>query len=146
MSVAKGDYKKVTTHSLAEMKQNREKISMLTAYDYTLAKIIDSAGIDVILVGDSASNVNDGTWKFITVVRNSGTYKYFINQNTDVTRTGKDSKTFDNNNIVIGWDYRNNSASSGFVGDIGAVYFYNTNLSNDQVTLNYNETKSRYGH
>ena len=60
MSVAKKDYKKVTTNTLAEMKQNGEKISMLTAYDYTLAKIIDSAGIDVILVGDSASNVMAG--------------------------------------------------------------------------------------
>jgi 3-methyl-2-oxobutanoate hydroxymethyltransferase len=60
MSIAKGNYKKVTTHSLTEMKQNREKISMLTAYDYTLAKIIDSGGIDVILVGDSASNVMAG--------------------------------------------------------------------------------------
>ena len=60
MSVAKGDYKKVTTHTLAEMKQKGEKISMLTAYDYTLSKIIDGAGIDVILVGDSASNVMAG--------------------------------------------------------------------------------------
>ena len=60
MSVAKKDYKKVTTNTLAEMKQNGEKISMLTAYDYTLAKIIDGAGIDVILVGDSASNVIAG--------------------------------------------------------------------------------------
>ena len=60
MSVAKGNYKKVTTLSLSEMKQNREKISMLTAYDFTLAKIIDGAGIDVILVGDSASNVMAG--------------------------------------------------------------------------------------
>ncbi len=60
MSVAQGNYTKVTTHSLYEMKQNREKISMLTAYDYTLAKIIDNAGIDVILVGDSASNVMAG--------------------------------------------------------------------------------------
>ena len=60
MSIAKRNYKKVTTHSLTEMKQNREKISMLTAYDYTLAKIIDSGGIDVILVGDSASNVMAG--------------------------------------------------------------------------------------
>ncbi|HIE73000.1 MAG TPA: 3-methyl-2-oxobutanoate hydroxymethyltransferase [Flavobacteriales bacterium] len=60
MSVAKKDYKKVTTNTLAEMKQNGKKISMLTAYDYTLAKIIDSAGIDVILVGDSASNVMAG--------------------------------------------------------------------------------------
>tara|TARA_Y100000768_G_scaffold355128_1_gene308565 strand:+ start:97 stop:834 length:738 start_codon:yes stop_codon:yes gene_type:complete len=102
--------------------------------------------IDVYGGGNSTSNVNDGTWKFITVVRNSGTYKYYINQNLDVTETGKDSKTFDNNNIVIGWDYRNNSASSGYVGDIGAVYFYDTDLSNEQVTLNYNETKSRFGH
>ncbi len=60
MSTCKKIYKKVTTHSLAEMKQNGEKISMLTAYDYTLAKIIDDAGIDVILVGDSASNVMAG--------------------------------------------------------------------------------------
>ena len=60
MSVAKSDFKKVTTNSVQEMKNNGEKISMLTAYDYTLAKIIDSAGIDVILVGDSASNVMAG--------------------------------------------------------------------------------------
>jgi len=60
MSVAKKDYKRVTTNTLVEMKQNGEKISMLTAYDFTLAKIIDGAGIDVILVGDSASNVMAG--------------------------------------------------------------------------------------
>ena len=60
MSLTKSNYKKVTTHSLSEMKQNREKISMLTAYDYTLAKIIDNGGVDVILVGDSASNVIAG--------------------------------------------------------------------------------------
>ncbi|MFL2569959.1 MAG: 3-methyl-2-oxobutanoate hydroxymethyltransferase [Flavobacteriales bacterium] len=60
MSVYKKVYKKITTHSLLEMKQNKEKISMLTAYDYTLAKIVDSGGIDVILVGDSASNVMAG--------------------------------------------------------------------------------------
>ena len=60
MSVAKKDYKRVTTNTLGKMKQNGEKISMLTAYDYTLAKIIDGAGIDVILVGDSASNVMAG--------------------------------------------------------------------------------------
>lgn len=52
--------RKVTTHRLAEMKQRGEKISMLTAYDYSMAKIIDEAGIDVILVGDSASNVMAG--------------------------------------------------------------------------------------
>ena len=60
MSIHKKTYKKVTTNSLQEMKQNREKISMLTAYDYTLAKIVDEGGIDVILVGDSASNVMAG--------------------------------------------------------------------------------------
>ena len=60
MSIHKKTYKKVTTNSLQEMKQNGEKISMLTAYDYTLAKIVDEGGIDVILVGDSASNVVAG--------------------------------------------------------------------------------------
>ena len=52
MSVAKKDYKRITTKSLIEMKANGEKISMLTAYDYTMAQIVDSAGVDVILVGD----------------------------------------------------------------------------------------------
>jgi 3-methyl-2-oxobutanoate hydroxymethyltransferase len=54
------NYKKITTNSLLELKMNGEKISMLTAYDFTLAKIIDNAGIDIILVGDSASNVMAG--------------------------------------------------------------------------------------
>lgn len=52
--------KRITTHILQEMKQRGEKISMLTAYDYSMAKIVDSAGIDIILVGDSASNVMAG--------------------------------------------------------------------------------------
>lgn len=60
MSTAKKQYKRITVKSLTEMKHANEKISMLTAYDYTMAKIIDSAGIDVILVGDSASNVMAG--------------------------------------------------------------------------------------
>lgn len=60
MSVAKKEYKRVTVKSLVDMKRNNEKISMLTAYDYTMAKIVDNAGIDVILVGDSASNVMAG--------------------------------------------------------------------------------------
>lgn len=60
MSAAAGDIKKVTTHKLREMKQNGEKISMLTGYDFSMAKLIDRAGIDVILVGDSASNVMAG--------------------------------------------------------------------------------------
>ena len=63
MSVAKRDLednRKVTTRRLAEMKQRGEKISMLTAYDYSMATLIDQAGMDVILVGDSASNVMAG--------------------------------------------------------------------------------------
>ncbi len=53
-------YKRITTNTLSEMKASGEKIAMLTAYDYTLGGIIDKAGIDVILVGDSASNVMAG--------------------------------------------------------------------------------------
>jgi len=60
MSVAKKQYKRITVKSLIEMKANAEKIAMLTAYDYTMAKIVDHAGIDIILVGDSASNVMAG--------------------------------------------------------------------------------------
>jgi len=60
MSASKKDYKRITTKSLIEMKANGEKISMLTAYDYSMAKIVDAAGVDVILVGDSASNVMAG--------------------------------------------------------------------------------------
>jgi 3-methyl-2-oxobutanoate hydroxymethyltransferase len=60
MSKTKKDYKRITTKSLVEMKKNGIKIAMLTAYDYTMAKIVDNAGIDVILVGDSASNVMAG--------------------------------------------------------------------------------------
>jgi len=60
MSTAKKEYKRVTTKTLVDMKRRGEKISMLTAYDYTMAKIVDNAGIDVILVGDSASNVMAG--------------------------------------------------------------------------------------
>ena len=52
--------KVVTTHVLSEMKLKGEKISMLTSYDYSMARIVDQAGIDVILVGDSASNVMAG--------------------------------------------------------------------------------------
>ncbi len=53
-------FKKVTTHTLAELKHSGVRISMLTAYDYTFARLVDSAGVDVILVGDSASNVMAG--------------------------------------------------------------------------------------
>src|SRR6476619_3186838 len=54
------DVKRITTHTLMLMKEQGEKIAMLTAYDYSFAKIIDESGIDVILVGDSASNVMAG--------------------------------------------------------------------------------------
>ena len=60
MSAVRKEYKRVTTKSVVEMKANGEKISMLTAYDYTFAKLLDSAGINVLLVGDSASNVMAG--------------------------------------------------------------------------------------
>jgi 3-methyl-2-oxobutanoate hydroxymethyltransferase len=60
MSTAKKKYARITTKTLQEMKLSGEKISMLTAYDYTLGSIVDQAGIDVILVGDSASNVMAG--------------------------------------------------------------------------------------
>jgi 3-methyl-2-oxobutanoate hydroxymethyltransferase len=60
MSSYKQEIKRITTHQLQEMKNRGEKIAMLTAYDFSMAKIIDSAGVDVILVGDSASNVMAG--------------------------------------------------------------------------------------
>ncbi|WP_339653790.1 3-methyl-2-oxobutanoate hydroxymethyltransferase [uncultured Maribacter sp.] len=60
MSTAKKEYKRVTVKSLVDMKKNGEKISMLTSYDYSMAKIVDAAKVDVILVGDSASNVMAG--------------------------------------------------------------------------------------
>lgn len=62
MSTASGPQpsRKVTTQTVVDMKRQAEKISMLTAYDYTMARIVDQAGVDVILVGDSASNVMAG--------------------------------------------------------------------------------------
>lgn len=60
MSVQKAEVKRITTHILQEMKLRGEKISMLTAYDYSMARIVDGAGMDIILVGDSASNVMAG--------------------------------------------------------------------------------------
>lgn len=60
MSVHKQELKKITTHQLQEMKNRGEKIAMLTAYDFSMAKIVDAAMVDAILVGDSASNVMAG--------------------------------------------------------------------------------------
>jgi 3-methyl-2-oxobutanoate hydroxymethyltransferase len=60
MSAVTKEIRRVTTHQLQEMKNRGEKISMLTAYDFSMAKIFDEAGIDVLLVGDSASNVIAG--------------------------------------------------------------------------------------
>ena len=74
MSVAKKQYKRITTKSLVEMKANGEKISMLTAYDFTMAKIVDGAGIDVILVGDSASNVMAGHETTLPITLNEMIY------------------------------------------------------------------------
>jgi 3-methyl-2-oxobutanoate hydroxymethyltransferase len=73
MSVNK-EVKKITTNTLLEMKRKGEKISMLTAYDYSLAKIIDMAGIDVILVGDSASNVMAGHETTLPITLNDMIY------------------------------------------------------------------------
>lgn len=66
--------KRVTTHNLQTMKERGEKISMLTAYDYSMAKIIDAAGIDVILVGDSASNVMAGNETTLPITLNHMIY------------------------------------------------------------------------
>jgi 3-methyl-2-oxobutanoate hydroxymethyltransferase len=75
MSVASSEKpKRITTHVLQEMKVRGEKISMLTAYDYSMAKIIDRAGIDVILVGDSASNVMAGYETTVPITLNEMIY------------------------------------------------------------------------
>lgn len=60
MSASTGEIKRITTHVVQAMKKRGEKIAMLTAYDYSMARILDSADIDLLLVGDSASNVMAG--------------------------------------------------------------------------------------
>lgn len=60
MSVVTAELKRVTTHTIQAMKAKGEKIAMLTAYDYSMARILDEAGVDILLVGDSASNVMAG--------------------------------------------------------------------------------------
>lgn len=86
MSVAKRDdeVRKVTTRRLMEMKQRGEKISMLTAYDYSMATLIDQAGMDVILVGDSASNVMAGNTTTLPI-----TLDQMIYHGTSVTKAVK---------------------------------------------------------
>ncbi len=115
-----------------------------SSYGKQMILWLTSSKVGIYGASNSMNTVNDNSWKFITVVRNSGTYKYYINNSLDVTKTGQDSKTFNSNDLVIGWDYRNNN--SGFEGNLGAVFFYNTDLTTDQVVNNYNTTKSRYGH
>lgn len=68
------DPRKVTTHRLSEMKLRGEKISMITSYDYTMATIVDEAGVDVILVGDSASNVMAGNLTTLPITLNQMIY------------------------------------------------------------------------
>jgi len=74
MSAHKKDFKRITTNVLQEMKRDREKISMLTAYDFTMAKMVDAAGIDIILVGDSASNVMAGHETTLPITLNQMIY------------------------------------------------------------------------
>ena len=64
----------VTTHVLQNMKNNGEKIAMLTAYDYSMAKILDESNIDIILVGDSASNVMAGYKTTLPITLNEMIY------------------------------------------------------------------------
>jgi len=73
MSVHK-NIKKVTTHVLQEMKLRQEKIAMLTAYDYSTARILEAAGIDIVLVGDSASNVMAGHSTTLPITLNEMIY------------------------------------------------------------------------
>lgn len=74
MSIHKDSIKRVTTHILSEMKLKGEKIAMLTSYDYSMASIVDHAGVDVILVGDSASNVMAGHETTLPITLNQMIY------------------------------------------------------------------------
>ena len=78
------EFKKITTHVLLEMKRQGEKISMLTSYDYSMAKLVDEAGIDVILVGDSASNVMAGNETTLPI-----TLEHMIYHGTSVVKAVK---------------------------------------------------------
>lgn len=74
MSIHKSDIKRVTTNVVQAMKKNGEKIAMLTAYDFSMAKILDDAGIDILLVGDSASNVMAGHETTLPITLNEMIY------------------------------------------------------------------------
>jgi len=74
MTEIEQSYPKITTHVLQEMKLKQEKIAMLTAYDYSMARILDQAGIDIILVGDSASNVMSGHKTTLPITLNDMIY------------------------------------------------------------------------
>ena len=74
MSKAKKPIRRFTTHTLQSMKDVGQKIAMLTAYDYSMAKILDSAGVDVLLVGDSASNVMAGHETTLPITLNQMIY------------------------------------------------------------------------
>ncbi len=74
MSASSKEIKRITTHILQEMKHRGEKISMITAYDFSMATIIDDAGIDIILVGDSASNVMAGHETTLPITLNQMIY------------------------------------------------------------------------
>lgn len=78
------EIKKVTTHNLLDMKMRGEKIAMLTSYDYSMAKLVDEAGIDIILVGDSASNVMAGNETTLPV-----TLDQMIYHGTSVAKAAK---------------------------------------------------------
>ena len=73
------DARKVTTHRLIEMKQQGKKIAMLTSYDYSMAQIVDQAGIDIILVGDSASNVMAGNQTTLPITVDQMIYHASLN-------------------------------------------------------------------
>lgn len=84
MSVHKKEVKRITTHTIQEMKIRGEKISSLTAYDYSLAKLVDAAGVEIILVGDSASNVMAGNETTLPI-----TLDHMIYHATSVVRAVK---------------------------------------------------------
>ena len=94
--------KRITTQVLQEMKQRGEKIAMLTAYDYTMATIVDQAGVDVILVGDSASNVMAGNETTLPI-----TLDQMIYHATSVVRAAKRAL------VVVG---PNSPSGPGYLG------------------------------